>query len=267
MEPECHFFYKSWEYEQGLEYYTTKWFSEVGGEAAVGERSSSYLYGGARVAERIHRHLPDVKLIFTLRNPIERAWANYRFTVLQGLEDLDFMSALVQEQDRIVSASGQWAEIQPHDYTGRGMYGKNLETYLGYFPRENMLLIKSEEMGRNPQATFDQVANFLGIERRVLSIPPNYTALSVKDPVVQTGVRKQLGPKITPVIEAIRKEKPIEPYAQTDEDRRTIEMLRENLTTTKHDIPPEAKDFLAQFYAQDIDKLKRHVEFDLDDWR
>ena len=43
MRPEPHFFYKSWEYEKGLNYYFSKWFQNVPDKKiAIGERSSSY---------------------------------------------------------------------------------------------------------------------------------------------------------------------------------------------------------------------------------
>ena len=101
MEPECHFFFKSWEYKK-LKYYSNKWFKDVKNENAVGERSSSYLFGGNKTAKRFFKY-SNVKLIFCVRNPIERAWANYRFTVLQGYEHLSFIEALKKEKKRILN--------------------------------------------------------------------------------------------------------------------------------------------------------------------
>ena len=60
---------------------------DVKKQSAIGERSSSYLYH-KESAKRISQNLPNIKLIFVLRNPIERTWANYRYTVLSGLVTL-----------------------------------------------------------------------------------------------------------------------------------------------------------------------------------
>ena len=106
--PECHYFYKPWEIEKGLEYYRRKWFSTVQEESAIGEKSTSYLFGGESIANRIARATPDIRLIFILRNPIERAWSNYKFTVFQGLEQLSFMEALLHEECRRSKAVGRW---------------------------------------------------------------------------------------------------------------------------------------------------------------
>ena len=93
MRPECGFFYKSWEYKKGLDYYRRRWFSDAMDEIAVGERSSLYLHGVFNnVAQRIRNSYPDIKLIFCLRNPTERAFANYRFTTFSsyyGLSNRD----------------------------------------------------------------------------------------------------------------------------------------------------------------------------------
>ena len=119
MRPEPHYFYKSWEYKKGLDYYLERWFKNVPETAiAVGERSSSYLFGGESVAKKIAAVYPNMKFIFTLRNPIERTWANYRYTVLQGLEKYSFEEALANEKKRVEEQSGIWAEIQPYNYTG-----------------------------------------------------------------------------------------------------------------------------------------------------
>ncbi|MCG8547418.1 MAG: sulfotransferase domain-containing protein [Alphaproteobacteria bacterium] len=268
MEPECHFFYKSWEYEQGLEYYQRKWFADVDGERAVGERSSSYLFGGATVAERISAALPDVKLIFTLRNPIERAWGNYRFTVLQGLEELPFLEALKREPERIAAQTGRWAEIQPHNYTGRGMYAGLLTQYLARFQQTQVLLVKSEEMGQDPQRTFVDVFRFLGVtEDFQPCIPANFSALSVKDPAEQVRVRAVFGQKITPILEAIRREEDPSHFACTDEERAMMEILKANVEGSKRPMPAAARAILRDTYSEDLDLLEEIVPFSIEDWK
>ena len=117
MRPECNFFYKSWEFSKGPSYYAQKYFSDVKSEIAIGERSSLYLHGDfLDVPKRIHALLPDVKLIFCLRNPTERAFANYRFSVLSGFEHKSFERALELEDLRFGRAKGWKSEIQPNLY-------------------------------------------------------------------------------------------------------------------------------------------------------
>jgi len=72
MRPEPHYFYYSWKFAKPISWYESTWFSDATDEKAIGERSSSYMFG-VHVAQNIFRYLPDVKMIFMLRNPIERA--------------------------------------------------------------------------------------------------------------------------------------------------------------------------------------------------
>ena len=267
MEPECHFFLKSWEYEQGLSYYQEKWFSDVSSEIAIGERSSSYLFGGDLVAQRIYEACPSVKLIFTVRNPIERTWGNYRFTVLQGLESLSFKDALEQERERIAQQTGRWSEIQPHNYTGRGKYGANLQAFLKYFPREQILVIKSEQMSANPQEVFRQVFNFLNVDPNFSPCKsPEYVALSVKSPAKQVEFRELLGDRITPVLEAVRRKEDPVALAENDKECEIISELVKNLENTKFAMNYAEREYLQAYFENDISLLSKLTSLDFSDW-
>lgn len=269
MEPECHFFLKSWEYDQGIEYYQRKWFSDVQGEKAVGERSSSYLFGGAAVAKRIRSALPNVKLIFTLRNPIERAWGNYRFTVLQGLEDLPFLEALKREPERVAAQSGRWAEIQPHNYTGRGMYATQLRAYREHFSADQILVLKSEQMQVEPEKTFQSVFEFLGIEKEFCpEMPPKFSSMNVRDAAIQARAREILGGKFTDVILAIREHRDPHLVIDWNDDlqRRAVEDVQTNVTSQKQNMDPECREYLQSCFAADMRELPAYVSFSTDDW-
>lgn len=269
MRPEPHFFYKSWEYEQGFDYYLERWFNQVPDAAvAIGERSSSYLYGGELTASRISYHLPSAKLVFVLRNPVDRAWANYRYTVLEGLEDLDFLSALECENGRIRDAEGIWAEIQPHDYTGRGYYGHQLLAYLKHFDMSNILVLKSEKLKNETHREFEKLCAFLGIRScwEFLKIPSDYTSVSVIDARVQKDARLYFGVRFDSVIESIREDDDPYQYVQSEEDSRMVTELVKNLSPDKLSIPDGARTMLSELYKNDLEILNEIVEFDISDW-
>lgn len=265
--PECHFFYKSWEFEKGVDYYASYWFAKAAGEVAIGERSSSYLFGGANVARRIAEVVPEVKFIFTLRNPVERAWANYRFTALQGLDELDFMDALLREKERIAQAEGQWAEIQPHNYTGRGLYAEQLEGYLNHFPLENIMLIKSEAMSRDKHGTLKEVFRFLGVEEEfVPTIPKDFTSVDIISARAQARIRSHFGPRIIPILDAIRAGGDGMGLATSDADRDYIKKLHGNLCSRKAEMDAAARAYLKDYFREDLQRLRHLVPFDIHDW-
>ena len=268
MRPEPHYFYKSWEYQKSFkEYYLKKYFSNVKNEIAIGERSSSYMFGD-KVPSRMQKFLPSAKLIFILRNPIERAYANYRYTVLEGLESNSFSYALKNENERIKNQKGIWSEIQPYNYTGRGLYYKQLKNFLKFYPREQMLILKSEIFGKNIQNDFNEIFNFLNVSKDFkVHRPPEFSSLSVINPSLQVRSRKYFKGKFDLIIEAIRKKEDADKYLETKKDYENYILMKENLKSNKSNINQEDRLYLQSFYKDDIEKLQQLVTFDLSDWK
>lgn len=270
MRPEPHFYYKPWEYEKGLDYYFSKWFKDVPDSAiAVGERSSSYLFGGSLVASKIASDFPNMKFIFTLRNPIERTWANYRYTVLQGLEDLSFEEALDKEQERVLAQENIWAVIQPYNYTGRGFYAEQIEQFLEFFPRENLLFIKSELLSSQTKVELDKICRFLNLSKVDFDYmdAPNHTSVNVLDPALQGKLRKYFADRFDKVIEVIRKEENMQDFPQKTEDKEYIELLKGNLSSNKLPMPQTSRKYLQEVFDKDIQKLQGMIDFTLLDWK
>lgn len=268
MRPEPHFFYYSHKYSNGIDWYKEKWFSDYSGQHAIGERSSSYLYH-EESANRIKKHLPEIKLIFILRNPVERAWANYRYTVLSGLEELDFEEALRLEPIRIKEETGIWAEVQPHDYTGRSYYGNQIEHYLSLFSWDQILIISSEKLSNDTSNQINKITDFLGVERYNDYITPlPFTSLSVIDPKIQVECRSYLGAdKFNVIVESIRlNEKNLDRHAQNETELEMINMLIKNISTHKETIKDVTRDKLNSLFKKDQEKLfsiiNKYVDFE-----
>jgi hypothetical protein len=259
MRPECSFFYKSWEYAKGLNYYSEKYFSDVSSEIAVGERSSLYLHGDfLHVAGRIKETLADVKLIFCLRNPIERAFANYRFSVLSGFETKSFEKALELEEFRFQTAKGWKSEIQPNLYLRRGNYFSQLTPFFEKFPMKNLLFIKSESMNKNPENTMKMVYDFLQVEPLSVEFPTNFSSNSVKSRTLQVLLRKYYGNSFDQITENIRSSGPkIKNYS----------LLNFNLTNRKKFMNPNNSLKLRDFYSEQNQSLAKVLDWDLSDWK
>lgn len=140
------------------------------GEAGqTGEASPSYLFH-PEAPKRIHAAFPDIKIIALLRNPVDRAYSHYQMEYRRGNDPLSFEEAIAQEPERLRdsdpdSAGGNWRR---YSYLSRGMYVEQLARWLELFPREQFLLIKSEEFFREPGRLFDQVLRFLELPSRPL---------------------------------------------------------------------------------------------------
>lgn len=266
--PEPHFFLKDWEYEKGIDTYSHEWFAEVAGEKARGEKSSSYLFGGRKVAERINRDLPDVRLIVMLRDPAERAWAHYRFTALNGLETLSFDEALEQEEKRNSEAIGQWATIRPYDYTGRSMYAHQLSAFCEIIPKERILVLKSEDFTESPDKGFQSVFQFLGVSTSFKPVPaPKFSSPNVIDPAVQAECRSVFGDRFGEVLrEARANTTNLDSFAKTAIEKSTLEKLQGNMTYERQSMPVLAQNRLSLLFQKDLEKLGAFVDFSIDDW-
>jgi hypothetical protein len=134
-------------------------FDEVTTETAMGEASVLYLYH-PDAPGNIHRHVPDMKLIAILRNPVERAYSSFCFMHERGREPLaDFAQALADEPRRIRE---NWDHIW--HYKQMGFYGEQLQRYFDRFDRSQIKVYLYEEFNRDNQAVIHDIFTFLGVD-------------------------------------------------------------------------------------------------------
>ena len=80
-------------YDKGKDYYLNTYFSGVTNQKMVGEATPTYFLLPF-VAKRIKEYNPDMKIIFCLRNPVERTFSGWSMRVNNGTEHLSFREAL-----------------------------------------------------------------------------------------------------------------------------------------------------------------------------
>ncbi len=161
--PEPKFFHLDAVYAKGIEYYSRTWFSGVPESVKLmGEKSTAYIEN-PQAAQRIKEHLPQAKLLFLLRDPVERAYCNYLWSVHNGLETLPFDQALDSEEERTAKLPEKFRQVRPFSYFDRGLYARQLQRYFDVFPANQILCIKSENVGRDPNALMSRVFAFLDI--------------------------------------------------------------------------------------------------------
>jgi hypothetical protein len=166
---DIHFF--DLNFERGVEWYSKQLTRSVAGEKVLLWEMSPYYIYHPLVAERVYKCFPDVKLIVMLQNPVKRAWMHYHLEVASGCEKLDFEKAIASEPDRL---KGEIEKIQSdenyysfnhqhYSYLSRGIYVEQIKNWLDYFPREQLLILKSEDFYANIEKVFSEVLNFLDI--------------------------------------------------------------------------------------------------------
>jgi sulfotransferase family protein len=163
--PEPKFFLVDSIYAKGLPFYSANWFAGADPALVAGEKSTDYLES-APAAERIARDLPTVKLVFILREPVERAYSNYLWTRMNGLETEGFETALALEDERERTLPERWRFARPFSYFSRGLYADLLEPYLERVARERILILRFEDIIAAPKRVATTLQGFLGLSER-----------------------------------------------------------------------------------------------------
>jgi hypothetical protein len=112
-------------------------------------------------AERIARYNPAMRFVMLLRNPITRAFSHWNYSRLVKREQLPFLEALHAEEERQLNRSPYRAKR--FSYVERGFYTRQLQRLWRYFPANQTLIFKTEELLEDPNGVLDRIASFLDI--------------------------------------------------------------------------------------------------------
>lgn len=148
---DLHFFNRY--YGRGIDWYADHFAGARAEQGIVGEVCQSYL-ATPEAAERMSQCLgKDLRLMVTLRNPVQRAFSHYLYMLRQGERPQSFHDALVTRTSLIKQSR----------------YARDLRRYLRYFPRESIYLGVFEDLRADPQAFLDDLLKWLDIEPMTLT--------------------------------------------------------------------------------------------------
>ena len=166
---ELHFFDEN--FSMGLAWYL-RFFNKKEAPVPVctGEASPYYFFHPLAPA-RIFETFPVIKLILLLRNPISRAYSQYHHMKRKGRISLSFEHCILLEQEILAGRKEAFFNDENHSdlmfrrfsFLARSRYAEQLSEWLKYFPREQLLIIRSEDYFSNSGQTFQEVFNFLGL--------------------------------------------------------------------------------------------------------
>jgi hypothetical protein len=190
-------------YDRGLDWYLGQFPAELPPERITGEATPYSLFHPL-APRRLREIAPAARLIALLRNPIDRAYSHYLLERSRGNETLDFAAALDAEMERLDGEEARLvrepAYVSAHhkqaSYVSRGEYARQLKSWFGVFPREQILVIRSEDLYKQPSETFARVVQFLGIGPDVQI--PFITHNQTSGPPLDLAVRRRLSQHFAP---------------------------------------------------------------------
>ncbi len=205
-----------------------KLFASAQAGQRVGEASPSYLWH-PDAAQRIHAERPHAKIIVILRNPIERAYSQYRMDLADGLAPISFPEAVQREYEH-----GDKVYGTGHLYVELGLYAAQVARYVGIFGRERVLLLSFRDWasGRN---VLRRVAQFLeidaaGFENVETSVVHNQIGAprnaAVNEILRMRSLRQTYRALIPPGLRRMLREKAFVSAERTTPDPEAVEYLR-----------------------------------------
>jgi hypothetical protein len=229
-------------------------FDRTAGEKALGEASHSSLYS-PKAPANIQRHIPGVKLIAVLRNPVERAYSHFLHSVRTGVERApDFLRALEEEQrgDR----KGELLQ----DYVGWGLYHGQLRRYYEAFEPSNIRVYLYEDLREAPVRTVRDVFHFLGVDDAFepdTSLKRNVSGLP-RNRLLDRLLRSQ-----HPLKSSLKLCLPGGLRWRTSE---ILDALKNRNLASPPPLPPETRRYLVDTYREDVARLEGLIGRDLSAW-
>ena len=236
--------YFSFHWNQALDGYKAR-FASLGKDIR-GEASTSYtrapLISG--VPERIAKVIPDARLIYLMRNPIERMRSEYIDQLHGGRERAPTLEKAIWENPRYLSVS---------------RYGYQIELYLNYFARDQLMLVTAEALKSDRVRTIQRILSFLGADPHVL--PPN---LDVQ--LNQAATKSRIPPLLDPLRTAWSWARPLTGRIPRSWRMRVRSRLGRDVPASSTHLSSQQKDRVWQMLATDQERLQAIVGADQPLW-
>jgi hypothetical protein len=236
---EINFF--SHEFDRGIPWYSSL-FENARPDQMPGEVSPYYLIRSDITAPRIASTLPDAKLIFVLRNPVDRALSMYRFDVGRGKYSDVYAKSFEEILEEPVGRS----------YIANGEYARLLTPFVEHFSREQILVLVSETFFRNVRTEMNRVYAFLGL-------PPVATV-----PEWINSARVLRWKRLSPLLRPLRENALI--GRSPARIRRAAVGLLYSKSPKPETLDPATRTRLAKHYAPHNERLAELLGLDLSAW-
>ena len=146
---ELNFFIEERNWPKGVAWYRSYFRAnaKIHGESSPGYTAYPRFRG---VPERMASLIPDAKLLYVVRDPLERIISHYVQSQAAGHESRSLAEAL--------------NDFSTNYYIKCSQYGMQMERYLNHFPPSNILVVQAEELALKRAATLKTIFRFLGVD-------------------------------------------------------------------------------------------------------
>lgn len=199
------------------------------------------------VPERLYQFSPNIKIIYILRDPIERLRSHIHHNYIKGLEDRSIEEILSDQSDSL------W-------YISYSKYFYQLEKYLKFFSKEQIFITTLEDLSSDPIATMNSIFEFLDIKKNLLP-EACFRKNHDSNEKVKAGKMLELLRK-TPLIKIYQSLKPILPINVHIGTKRLLGKHFEKPILNESQIL-----YLKNIFHDDVVNLKKTMGNNFDHWK
>lgn len=193
----------------------------------------------------------DKKFLVVLRNPIDRAFSEHSHLIREGMENLDFISAIQRENERYTKC---WQPLFYH--SRRGLYCKSLKRYFSIFGQENVKVIIFDDFKKSPKKIYKEICIFLNICENQ---PP------LKNILNRSGIPKSI------IIHKLSKrnsglKKVIKNIIGTTKAK-SLQAFVDKKNLRKNTITEKERKYIKELFIDDIKATEDLLNYDLSIWK
>jgi len=156
-------------YYRGTKWYKSNFPMKLSMNGKITGEATPFYFIHPSAPERIHKLIPNVKLIVMFRNPIDRAFSHYQMEYRHEKEKYTFEEALENENkrldghfERLLNDSNYYNhDFFSHSYRYTGMYYDHLKRWMDVFPKKQFLIIDSDQFNEEPDIWYNKTLKFL----------------------------------------------------------------------------------------------------------
>ncbi|VXD11002.1 sulfotransferase family protein [Planktothrix paucivesiculata] len=247
-------------YAQGMDWYESL-FHQAKPDQICGEASTTYsrLQQYPHTVERLVKALPEVKLIYIMRHPVDRAYSFYvhRF---KGSRHKPELAVEKTFEETIAKQS---------EFIDSSFYFYQIEQYLKFYPRESFLFLPMEDLIQHPLQMISQILTFLGADPTINLMEESTLVANKAEDDPEWFVRKQITSSFKQ-IPGIEQLKSLLPQPLKDQAYQWVRHFKYKQWKSQQYMPPpmrsETRQMLLEKFREPNQQLAEFLNWDLSHW-
>lgn len=242
-EKELLFFVEEYNWQRGVAWYK----AQFRGRAAVhGESSPGYTHHPVfrGVPQRMHRVVPHARLIYILRDPIERTVSHYVHRFAAGDEHRTLDELLLCLDDNL--------------YISRSQYYRQLEQYFPFYPHEQIFITTQERLNQQRRSVLGAIFRYLNVDALENSLSFNVVKHETRKKRRKNAAGLALARRLKPAFRRL----PTPVRSKLDE----ILFFPLSAPIPRPILSPEQRLRLADYLRPDVERLRCYTRDDFPEW-